>query len=42
MHYGYGYGYGEKKYGRYGFDYIRTKLSKKKTETPYQYIEDDE
>ena len=41
--YGYGYGYGSKnKKSKYGFDYIRTRLSKKKHETPYQYIEDDE
>jgi hypothetical protein len=41
--YGYGYGYGSKnKKRRYGFDYIRTRLSKKPVESPYQYIEDDE
>ena len=41
--YGYGYGYGShKKNGRYGFDYIRTRLSKKKVDTPYQYIEDED
>ena len=26
---------------RYGFDYIRTKISKK-SESPYQYIDDEE
>jgi capsular exopolysaccharide synthesis family protein len=40
--YGYGYGYGKGKKHRYGFDYIRTKLSKKQEKSPYQYIEDDD
>jgi hypothetical protein len=41
--YGYGYGYGENnKKQRYGFDYIRTKLSKKSAESPYKYIDDDD
>ena len=41
--YGYGYGYGENnKKQRYGFDYIRTKLSKKSKESPYKYIDDDD
>ena len=32
----------KKKNNRYGFDYIRTKWTKKTVDTPYQYIEDDE
>jgi Mrp family chromosome partitioning ATPase len=40
---GNGYGYGSKNKKRsYGFDYIRTKFSKKPVDSPYQYIEDDE
>ena len=40
----YGYGYGKKsKKSRYGFSYLRSRLSKKhQNDTPYQYIEDDE
>ena len=40
--YGYGYGYGSSKKRRYGFDYFRTKISKKKVESAYKYVDDDE
>ena len=42
--YGYGasYGYGSSKKRRYGFDYFRTKISNKKVESAYKYVDDDE
>jgi hypothetical protein len=43
--YGYGYGYGYGKHSKkkhYGFDYIRTRLSKKSEDSAYKYIDDDE
>ena len=41
--YGYGYGYGKQsKKKRYGFDYIRTKLTKKSEDSAYRYVDDDD
>ena len=40
--YGYGYGYGRKKKSRYGFDYLRTKLSKHQADAHYKYVDDDD
>lgn len=39
---GYGYGYGRKKKSRYGFDYLRTKLSKHQADSHYKYVDDDD
>ena len=40
--YGYGYGNSNSKKKRYGFDYFRTKISKKKVDSAYKYVDDDE